>query len=136
MNNRARADARTERKVMCPLPALARPVLQRGGEDDGVSDGDNPTQNAQSPAKKAKSPAKKTKSPAKQRNVSDYRLWPPYKPEAVAWNDLGFSDEIASEQEDFMPACAFFCYIAILQQKFADVNNTLYAAWQTNTRNP
>ena len=111
-------------------------MLQRGGEDDDASDSDNPTPNAQSPAKKAKSPAKKTKSPAKQRTISDYRLWLPYKPEAVAWNDLGFSDEGAREHEDFMPACAFFFYIAILPQKFANVNNTLHAVWQTKHKKP
>ena len=50
-------------------------------------------------------------SPAKKNlTVSDYRFWQlgPYAPEAICWNDLGFSDEGASERKDFMPTCAFF----------------------------
>ena len=53
-----------------------------------------------------------------------------------ALSDLGFSDEGASTHEDFMSACAFFFYIAILPQKFADVTNALHAAWQTKHKKP
>jgi hypothetical protein len=82
--------------------------------DDSDQEGSDP--------KAPSSPAKKTQT------VSDCRFWQPYALEAVAWNDLDFSDDGASEGEDFMPACAFFFYIDILPRKFPDVNNTLHAA--------
>jgi len=99
-------------------------VLARGGDgnDDSEQEGTDP--------KAPSSPAKKTQT------VSDCRFWQPYAPEAVAWNDLGFSDDGASEREDFMPACAFFFYIDILPRKFPDVNNALHAAWQTKYKKP
>jgi hypothetical protein len=82
--------------------------------DDSDQEGSDP--------KAPSSPAKKTQT------VSDCRFWQPYALEAVAWNDLDFSDDGASEGEDFMPACAFFFYIDILPRKFPDVNNALHAA--------
>jgi hypothetical protein len=60
----------------------------------------------------------------------------PYNPEAIRWNDLGFSDAGASDREDFMPACAFFFYIDILPKKFPKVSNALHAAWMTKHKHP
>lgn len=95
-----------------------RGVLQQGSRSNDVSDTDGDKTPPPPP-------------PPKPTAASDFRLWQPYRPEAIPWNDLGFSDADASERDNFMPACAFFFYIDILPEKFPDVNNALHAAWQT-----
>jgi len=102
----------------------ARPVLGDGGRNDDASEND--IEASSSP------PNAKNQPPA----APAFTLWLPYKPEAILWNDLGFSDAGASDRDDFMPACAFFFYIDILPKKFPKVSNALHAAWMTKHKNP
>ena len=106
----------------------AQAVLPDGDNND-ASDNETPANNGEASSPPANAKNQPPAAPA-------FTLWLPYNPEAIRWNDLGFSDAGASDREDFMPACAFFFYIDILPKKFPKVSNALHAAWMTKHKNP
>ena len=106
----------------------AQAVLPDGDNND-ASDNKTPANNGEASSPPANAKNQPPAAPA-------FTLWLPYNPEAIRWNDLGFSDAGASDREDFMPACAFFFYIDILPKKFPKVSNALHAAWMTKHKNP
>ena len=48
----------------------------------------------------------------KKRSQDDnFLTWLLTRPHSVAWNNLGFDDDVAPDGKNFVPACAFFFFI-------------------------